>query len=123
MRLNTVVISLVCAASGADVVTFEDVHGIVRNDAYIPGPGILDIEDVIFRSPEVISLNAGAEYSFPAGLGNPFDSDSMQFYTFDEGLHIDFGVPVVAVRFEAGVTTNMELPAMGDPLFGLECPR
>ncbi len=105
------VVALACAwstvpACAGDVLHFEDVFGPCGDGDLTEGPGTATIESVTFVSPEPVSFGVGKDYSNPAGVGNPFDSDSYHFYAYGDGATIRFPGPVLAVRFAAGVFTN-----------------
>lgn len=100
------VLCITVPASATEVLHFEDVFGPCGDSELVVGPGTVMIENVTFVSPEPASYGVGKEYSNPAEVGNPFESDSYHFHTYGAGATIQFPTPILSMRFTAGVHMN-----------------
>jgi len=91
------------AHAGAPPITFEDVHGPCGNLDLVAGPTPFSVVGVHFATPDVFTYSVGQDYSAPAGLGNPFTSDSFHIWTFGAGAVLTFPGPITSLGFDAGV--------------------
>ncbi len=94
------------ARAGAPPIPFEDVHGPCGNLDLVAGPTPFTVAGVQFATPDVFTYNVGQDYSTPAGLGNPFTSDSFHIWTYGVGAVLTFPGPITSLGFDAGVFTN-----------------
>lgn len=94
------------AHAGAPPIPFEDVHGPCGNLDFVFGPTPFTVAGVHFAAPDIYTYSCGEDYSTPAGLGNPFTSDSFHFWTFGAGAVLTFPGPITSLGFDAAVFTN-----------------
>lgn len=104
----TLAAGALAASATAQRLDFEDLHGPCGARDLVAGPGTLAIPPVVLATPDAATWNAGAENSFPAGLGNPFDSDSLHVFAYGPGARIAFPAPIARIAFVAGERTSMQ---------------
>jgi hypothetical protein len=105
-----------CRPGQTVLLDFEDALGPLGDAAQIMGGSTVEIQGVRFSSVGgEPTYNRGRDYG-----DNPFSSDWLMIWTFNEGGTIDFPSPVSSLRFEAGADNAVASPATFELLNGSE---